>query len=86
MAEKKLGHVIHYWSKIGVAGIRLTEGELEVGDTIRVKGHTSDFTLTVDSMQIDGNAVEVAKVGDDVGLKVSEYTREHDEVWKVLND
>jgi len=86
MAEEKLGHVIHYWSKIGVAGIHLTDGELNVGDTIRVKGHTSDFTVTVDSMQIDGDAVEIAKVGDDIGLKVPEYTREHDEVWKVVAD
>ena len=50
-AEQKIGVVSHYFGKIEVAAIELTEGELRVGDTIHVKGHTSDFTQTVDSMQ-----------------------------------
>lgn len=86
MAEEKIGHVIHYWGKIGVAGIRLTAGELKVGDTIRIKGHTSDFQQTVESMQIDGDAVDVAAAGADVGLRVADYTREHDEVFRVDPD
>ena len=86
MAEQKVGHVIHYWTHIHVAGIHLTEGELEVGDTIHIKGHTSDFTQTVDSMQVDNEAVETAGPGDDVGIRVAEYTREHDEVFKVTED
>lgn len=84
MAEEKLGVVIHYFNHIHVAGIRLTDGELRVGDTIRVKGHTSDYTQTVESMQVDNQAVEVAQPGQDVGIRVAEYTREHDEVFKVV--
>ena len=83
MAEKKIGTVIHYWSKIGVVGIHLTDGELKPGDTIHIKGHTSDFTQVVDSLQVDGETVESAGAGSDVGLKVGEYAREHDEVFKV---
>ena len=83
MAEKKIGHVIHYWSKIGVAGIHLSDGELKAGDTIHIKGHTSDFTQAVDSLQIDGETVESAGKGSDVGIQVAEYAREHDEVFKV---
>jgi putative protease len=83
MAEEKIGVVIHYWSNIGVAGVHMTEGKLEVGDTIHIKGHTSDFTQQVDSMQVDNESVEVAKPGDDVGLKVVDHAREHDEVFKV---
>lgn len=83
MAEKKIGSVIHYWTKIGVAGLRISEGELKVGDTIHIKGHTSDFTQVVDSIQIDGQAVEVAKPGDDIGIKVVDMAREHDEVFRV---
>ena len=86
MAEEKIGVVIHYWSKIGVAGIRITDGDLKVGDTIRIKGHTTDFTQQVDSMQVDNQAVEVARPGEDVGIRVAEYTREHDEVFKVVED
>lgn len=86
MAEEKIGVVIHYWSKIGVAGVHITEGKLEVGDTIHIKGHTSDFTQPVDSMQVDNESVEVAKPGDDVGLRVAEPAREHDEVFRVTAD
>jgi len=86
VAEQKIGVVAHYFGKIEVAAIELTEGELRVGDTIRIKGHTSDFTQTVDSIQLEHEAVESAAVGDSIGIKVSEHAREHDEVFKVLPD
>ena len=86
MAEEKIGSVIHYWGNIGVAGVKITDGELKVGDTIHIKGHTSDFTCGVDSMQVENQAVEVAKPGDDIGLKVPEQAREHDDVFKVMPD
>ncbi len=86
MTEEKIGTVIHYWSGIGVAGVKITDGELKVGDTIHIKGHTSDFTQAVDSIQVENESVEVAKPGDDVGLKVIDYAREHDEVFKVTPD
>ena len=85
MAEQKIGVVIHYFNHIHVAGIHLT-GEMRVGDTIHVKGHTSDYTQTVESMQVDNQAVEVATAGQDVGIRVAEYTREHVEVFKVVED
>jgi len=37
MGEKKIGVVTHYFGKIGVAAILITDGDLHVGDTIRVK-------------------------------------------------
>jgi putative protease len=86
MAEQKIGIVTHYFGKIGVAALKITEGELEVGDTIRIKGHTSDFTQTVQSMQVEHESVEIARKGDEVGLKTAEYVREHDAVYKVLPD
>jgi putative protease len=86
MAERKIGVVLHYWSKIGVAGLRITDGELKVGDAIHIKGHTSDFTQSVESMQIENQSVEVAHPGNDVGIKVVEHAREHDEVFKVTPD
>jgi putative protease len=86
MPEKKVGVVTHYWGKIGVAGLKITDGELRVGDTIHVKGHTSDFTQQVESMQIESDPIQVANPGDDVGLKVSEHAHEHDQVFKVIPD
>ncbi len=86
MAEEKIGVVTHYFGKIGVAAIEITVGELHVGDTIHVKGHTSDFTQTVDSIQVEHDAVESARAGDAIGIKVTEQAREHDEVFKVTPD
>lgn len=84
MAEVELGRVSHYFGKIGVAGIDITQDTLAVGDTIHIKGHTSDFTQKVDSMQIDGRLVEEVTAGESVGIKVSEHAREHDIVYKLV--
>jgi len=80
--EQQIGKVAHYFNKIGVAAIELS-GELAVGDTIHVKGHTSDWTQTVDSIQIEHDTVEKAGAGDDVGIKVDAHAHEHDIVFKV---
>jgi putative protease len=82
MPEESVGTVIHYFGKIGVAALTLT-GRIKVGDTLRFKGHTTDFTETLESMQIDNAIVEEAGPGDDVGIKVKERVREHDEVFVV---
>ncbi|HEY4761469.1 MAG TPA: hypothetical protein VIH42_12885 [Thermoguttaceae bacterium] len=84
MAEVEIGKVTHYFSKIGVAAILITQDQLSVGDTIHIKGHTSDFTLKVDSMQIDNQPVNEAGVGKSIGLRVPEHAREHDQVFKVV--
>ena len=84
VAEVELGRVTHYFSKIGVAAIEITQDTLAVGDTIHIKGHTSDFTQKIDSMQIDGTSVREATVGQSVGFKVARHAREHDEVYKVI--
>ncbi|MEE8478858.1 MAG: translation elongation factor-like protein [Candidatus Neomarinimicrobiota bacterium] len=83
MSEKKIGMISHYFGNISVAGIEIEKGKLEVGDTIRIKGHTTDFTQTINSMQIDLQTVEKAKKGDSIGIKVSKRVREHDEVYLV---
>jgi translation initiation factor IF-2 len=86
MAEQLVGQVTHYFGKAQVAGIKITDGELRVGDTIHIVGHTSDFTQTIDSMQIDRAPVESATVGDEIGIKVAEHAREHDNVYRVTAD
>ncbi|MFC1527667.1 translation elongation factor-like protein [Candidatus Neomarinimicrobiota bacterium] len=83
MSEEKIGLISHYFGNISVAGIDIEKKKLEVGDTIHIKGHTTDFTQTIKSMQIDLQEVKVAKKGDSMGLKVSERVREHDVVFKV---
>jgi hypothetical protein len=84
MAEAELGRITHYFSKIGVAAIEITQDALRLGDTIHVKGHTSDFTMKIESMQIDGKAVDEAKAGQSIGIRVPQHAREHDTVYKVV--
>jgi putative protease len=81
--EKLIGKISHYFNKIDVGIIELTDGELKVGDTIHIKGHTSDFTQQVTSMQIEHEVVEKAKKGDGVGVKVGSPVHEHDQVFLV---
>ena len=83
MVEEKIGIVEHFFTNVSVAAIKITDGELKVGDTIHFVGATTDFTQKVDSMEIDRNSVESVKPGDDVGIKVKERVREHDVVYKV---
>jgi putative protease len=84
MEEKKIGEVIKFFSKIGVAAIRVTEGSLKVGDQIRIAGHTTDFVQTLDSIQIENKDVPEAGPGADIGVKVKDKVREHDVVYKVV--
>lgn len=81
MAEDEVGVVTHYFGHLGVAAIKITEGELSVGDTIHLRGHTTDMTTTIDSMQLEHEKVDKATVGDTVGIKVPDKVREHDQVF-----
>ncbi len=83
MPEKEVGFVEHWFGHIMVAGIKITKGKLKVGDTIHIKGHTSDFTTVVNSMQIDGKEIAEAKKGKDIGIKVAEHARTNDKVYVV---
>jgi len=83
MEEIAIGKVDRFFSKIGVAAIKITAGELNVGDTIKFKGHSTDFEQTVESMQVEHKNVEKAVAGDDVGIKVKEKVRDHDTVYLV---
>lgn len=81
--EIKVGEVENYYSKIGVIILRLNE-KLNVGDTIHIKGYTTDFMQVVNSMQIEHKDVKEANPGDSVGIKVNEKVRKGDVVYKVI--
>jgi putative protease len=83
MPEEEIGRVSGYFGKIGVAAIEITQGTLSVGDTIRIKGHTTDLTQVVESMQIEHLNVPTVKAGDSIGIRVKDHVREHDKVYKV---
>lgn len=80
---KLIGKIVHYFSKINVAVIELSD-TLSVGETIRiVGGEDTDFTQTVESMEVEHEKIEKAKKGDSVGLKIKEKVREGYKVYKV---
>jgi len=81
--EDPVGIVTHYYSHLSVAVVRLDAGSLQVGDTIRILGHTTDFRQRVDSLQVDHESVGEVGRRQEFGLKVKEHAREHDVVYKV---
>jgi len=80
--EKEIGKVTHFFGKISVAVIELSD-ELRVGDVIKIVGRGKEFTQTVSSMQIEHKNIEVAKAGQTIGLKVDQPVKEGDIVYKV---
>lgn len=82
MAEKLIGKVTHWFGKIGVAALELTD-KLAVGDRIHILGHTTDLEQEVTSMQIMHQDVAQAGPGDEVAIKVQNHVRVGDNVYKV---
>lgn len=80
--ENIIGTVTHYFPKVSAAVVKM-KAPLVIGDTIKIKGHTTDFTQTVTSMQIDHVPINAAKKGQEIGLLVSSRVRQHDIVYKV---
>jgi selenocysteine-specific translation elongation factor len=82
MTEEIIGKVSDFFARPVVAGIELT-APLNVGDKIRIKGHTTNLEATVDSMQIKNVNVTAAKAGDSIGIKVPDRVRAGDLVYKI---
>jgi translation initiation factor IF-2 len=84
MAEKqKVGEVFTYFAKAGVAGINLTDGFLQVGNAIMIRGQTTNLEQTVESMQIEHDSIQRAEKGQSIGMKVKDRVRPKDVVYKV---
>lgn len=84
MTEEQVGMVVKFFSKPSVAAIEVTGGSIKKGDTLHYKGHTTDFTEAVASMELDNNPIDEAKAGDLIGIKVEERVRESDKVYKIV--
>lgn len=82
-AGERIGVVEHYYSHLSVAVIKVESGTLREGEVIHIKGHTSDFTQRVESLEVEHAQVNEAHAGQSVGMRVKEHAREHDVVYKV---
>lgn len=80
--ETEIGKVSHYYGHIGVMAVDLTK-DLHRGDQIHIKGHSEDFVMQVDSMEIEHHHVEAAEPGTSVGIKVPCKVHPGDKVYKV---
>ena len=79
---KLIGKITHYYGHLNVGIIELSD-VLKVGDKIHFKGHTSDFTQDVNSIQIEHANVPEGKAGDLVGIKVARKVHPNDSVYKI---
>lgn len=81
-SEVLMGEITHFFPKVSAAVFVVSNSGLRVGDTIKIVGHTTNFTQQVGSMQIDRKPIEVAEKGDEIGLATKMRVRKKDKVYK----
>ena len=80
-AANFIGLVTHYFPHVQAAVIKLT-APLTVGETIKIKGHTTDLTQSISSLQMDRVDITSAKKGAEIGVQVNSRVRQGDKVYK----
>jgi len=83
--EVEIGRVKHFYGHLCVAVLQLNEN-LKLGDKIHIIGHTTDFTQRVNSIEIEHHPVVWVKPGDQVAIKVIGPVRDHDTVYRVVEE
>jgi len=81
--EKQIGTVTHYYTRLSVAVLNLTD-DIHLSDEIHIKGHITDLFMTVASLEVEHHKIESAGIGLEVALKVDDYVRTGDEIFKVV--
>jgi hypothetical protein len=81
--EKRIGTVTHYYNRLSVAVLNLTD-EIRLGDEIHIKGRITDLVMSVASLEVDHRKIESGGTGMEVALKVDDFVREGDEIYKVI--
>jgi len=82
MEEKEIGKITHYFGKVKVAVLALSQ-PLKVGDRIHIKGKHTDLTQAVGSLQLEHQAIPEAGPGMDVAMLADSPVREGDVIYKV---
>ena len=83
--EIEVGKVIHYYSHLNVAVLQLEDG-LKLGDKIHLRGHATDFTQRVTSMEVEHHTVLWVKPGDNMAIKVNQPVHVHDVVYRIVEE
>jgi len=80
---EKIGEVTHYFPHVNAAAIKLLKSGLKVGDSVYIKGHTTDFKERVLSIQLDHATIPEGKRGQEIGLLVKSRVRQGDKVYRI---
>jgi putative protease len=83
--EKPIGKIWHYYSHAHVGIIELTDGEIDLGNVIHIKGAHTDFRQQVESLQLDHQNIAHADKGKRVGVQLKEKVRENDTVYLEMD-
>lgn len=83
--EVEVGKVTHYYNHIGVAVLSLTDS-LKLGDRIHIRGHSTDFSQRITSMEVEHHSILWVKPGDNVAVRVAQPVHEHDIVFRVVEE
>ena len=80
---EKIGEVTHYFPHVNAAAVKLLKSGLKVGDSVYIKGHTTDFKEIVNSIQLDHATIPEGKKGQEIGLLVKSRVRQGNKVYKI---
>ena len=83
MDKMPVGKITHYFPKVGVGIIELSD-TLKVGDRISIEPKECAFEQSVSSMQIEHAQIQEAKAGQAIGLKVAQPVHEGNLVYKLV--
>lgn len=78
----QVGVITHYFDRIKVCVVKLTQGTILIGDKLTILGPKTKLLQKVWSMQIESEDVKVAKKGQIIGLKVDKIVKVGDKVYK----
>jgi putative protease len=71
---EEVGRVSAFFGRPSAAIVSLTK-PLRIGDTVYIKGHTTDLLQRVTSLQLSKRPVEQAEAGQIAGLTVTAICR-----------
>jgi len=74
--------VTHYYPRVRACAVTL-EAPLRVGDTVHIRGHTTDYYQRIERLELDHAAVPSAGIGSEIALQVSQRVREGDVVYRL---
>lgn len=83
MRKVYLGKITNYFKKLGVAEIKVENGDLDRGDTILIMGPTTGVVeYNVDEIRVDLKPVGKALKGELCSIKTNDFLRRSDKVYK----